>query len=237
MTKIDTSKRTNRSEIMDDFDLQGDELERTLQDLDRINKWLGGNKITMQGLKKLLDPRPEGKIVHIVDVGCGNGAILREIAEWGRDKPFPLKLTGIDANSHAVRIAEKLSEYYPEINYQAQNIFDSSFQKQEFDIVLCTLTLHHFKDREIEEITENFYKQSRIGVVINDLHRSKQAYFLFRGFCKVFISNKIAREDGLTSILRGFKKKDIKKFAARLPAKRHEINWRWAYRYLWIIEK
>jgi len=40
--KIDTSKRTNTEEIMDNFELQGEELDRTLKDLDRINKWLGG---------------------------------------------------------------------------------------------------------------------------------------------------------------------------------------------------
>ncbi len=237
MRKIDTSKRTSKAEIMDDFDLQGEELERTLRDLDKINKWLGGNKITMQGIKKLLKKQPEGKTVHIADIGCGNGSILREIAEWGRDKPFPLKLTGIDANTHTVGIAESLSEYYPEINFKGFNIFDEDFQNQHFDIILCTLTLHHFKDNEIEMITGNFFRQAKIGVVINDLHRSKHAYYLFRAFCKVFIRNKIARDDGLTSILRGFKKKDIEKFAARIPAKFHEVNWKWAYRYLWIIEK
>ncbi|HSP41019.1 MAG TPA: class I SAM-dependent methyltransferase, partial [Gillisia sp.] len=149
MRRINTSKRTNRVEIMDDFDLQGDDLEKTLKDLDKINKWLGGNKITMQGIKKLLKSQPDGKTVHIADVGCGNGAMLREIAEWGRGKPFSFKLTGIDANTHAIGIAERLSEYYPEINYKATNIFNPAFKNEEFDIILCTLTLHHFKDEEI----------------------------------------------------------------------------------------
>jgi len=237
MNRIDTSSRINKAEIMDDFDLKGDELERTLKDLENINKWLGGNKVTMQGIKKLLETHPEEKTLHIADVGCGNGSILREIAAWGRKKNYVLKLTGIDANTHAIAIAERLSEFYPEINYSALNIFDPSFQNEKFDIILCTLTLHHFKDEQIKEITESFYRQARIGVVINDLHRSKQAYYLFRAFCKVFIRNKIARDDGLTSILRGFKKKDIKKFASMIPARRQEIKWKWAYRYLWIIEK
>lgn len=235
--KIDTSTRTNKSEIMDDFNLQGTELEKTLNDLENINKWLGGNKITMQGIKKLLKSHPDNEPVHIVDVGCGNGAILREIANWGRTRNFPIKLTGIDANSHAIEIAEKLSEYYPEIEFKSQNIFSDVFRKNQFDIVLCTLTLHHFKDAEIKEIMTNFYRQATMGVVINDLHRSKQAYFLFRAFCKVFIKNKIARDDGLTSVLRGFKRKDLKNFASVIPARKQEIKWKWAYRYQWIIEK
>lgn len=237
MIKINTSKRTSKVEIMDDFELQGDDLERTLRDLDNINKWLGGNRITLKGIKKLLKNHSENVPVHIVDVGCGNGAILREIAEWGRNKSFPLKLTGIDANKHAVSIAERLSEYYPEITFNALNIFDSDFRNKKFDIVLCTLTLHHFKDEEIEEIMTHFYRQARIGVVINDLHRSSHAYVLFKAFCKVFIRNKIAKEDGLTSILRGFKRRDIKRFASQIPSQSQEIKWKWAYRYLWVIEK
>lgn len=237
MKRIDTSKRTKKAEIMDDFDLKGVELERTLKDLENINKWLGGNKITLKGIEKLIQHQPQGEIIHIADVGCGNGAILREIAEWGRKKNYPFKLTGIDANIHAISIAENLSEFYPEITYAAKNIFDPSFKKDEYDIVLCTLTLHHFKDDEIKEITENFFHQARIGVVINDLHRSKQAYFLFRAFCKVFINNQIARDDGLTSILRGFKKRDLERFASALPATNQEIKWKWAYRYLWVIKK
>lgn len=237
MNRIDTTYRTNEAEVMDDFDLQGDELERTLKDLQNINKWLGGNQITINGIKKLLQDQPEGKIIRIADVGCGDGAILREIAEWGRSKNYPFKLTGIDANTHAISIAERLSEFYPEIIYSSKNIFEPSFKQEKYDIILCTLTLHHFKDPEIKEILNNFFRQARIGVVINDLHRSKQAYFLFRAFCKVFINNKIARDDGLTSILRGFKKKDLKKFAADIPAAHHEIKWKWAYRYLWVIKK
>jgi 2-polyprenyl-3-methyl-5-hydroxy-6-metoxy-1,4-benzoquinol methylase len=237
MKKIDTSKRTDKAEIMDDFELQGAQLEITLDDLDKINKWLGGNKITLQGVKKLLENHPVSQPLTMVDVGCGNGSMLREIANWGRSSGYNLNLTGVDANPHAIEIAERKSEFYPEINYMPVNIFSEEFKSREYDIVLCTLTLHHFKNEEIEEIMANFFRQAKLGVVINDLHRSRQAYVLFRAFCKVFINNKIARDDGLTSILRGFKKKDLKKFAAGLPAARQQIKWKWAYRYQWIIEK
>lgn len=234
---VDTSKRTDASEIMDDFELQGNELEKTLEDLDNINKWLGGNKITLQGIKKLLKDHPKEDPVHIADVGCGNGSILREIAEWGRTNKYTFRLTGIDANPYAIEIAEKLSKQYPELNFTAENIFSEDFKKKKFDIVLCTLTLHHFKDPQVIETMKNFYRQATIGVVINDLHRSKQAYYLFKAFCFVFIRNKIAKDDGLTSVLRGFKRKELKEFALQIPSEKQEIKWKWAYRYQWVIEK
>jgi hypothetical protein len=237
MQNIDTTKRTEATEIMDDFELQGYDLEKTLGDLDNINKWLGGNKITLQGIKKLLKGQFKNNIIQIADIGCGNGAILREIAKWGRSNNYEFQLTGIDANPYSIEIAEKLSTYYPEIKYSTLNIFNDAYKKQEFNIILCTLTLHHFKNPEIISILNNFYKQAKIGIVINDLHRSRMAYFLFQAFCRVFITNEIARKDGLTSILRGFKKKDLNLLASNFPEGHQEICWKWAFRYQWIIKK
>lgn len=222
---------------MDDFELQGAELQQTLEDLDNINKWLGGNKITLRGIKELLRNRKKHDVLRIVDVGCGNGTMLREIAKWGRAKNYKFQLTGIDANPHAVQIAQNLSASFPEIRFSTQNIFSESYKNREFDIVLCTLTLHHFRDKEISNILNIFYEQAKVGIVINDLHRSREAYYLFQGFCLLFISNEIARRDGLISILRGFKKKDLEMLALDIPAQQQEISWKWAFRYRWIIKK
>ena len=233
---INTSRRSEEAEIMDDFELKGEELEQTLSDLEKINKWLGGNKITLDGIQTLLKNVPDKSVIRIADVGCGSGAVLREIANWGRTQKFDLELIGIDANTHAIEIAQRRSDYYPEIKFKALNIFSEAYKKQQFDIVLCTLTLHHFKNEEILELLNTFKQQSSIGVIINDLQRSKTAYVLFQAFCKVFIDNEIARKDGLTSILRGFKKKDLKKLSKEIPAQDHSIKWKWAFRYRWILK-
>lgn len=237
MKNIDTSQRSEQAEIMDDFQLQGPELEKTLQDLDNINKFLGGNTITINGVKELLKNCTKGSPIVIADIGCGSGTILRKIAEWGRKKGLNLKLLGIDANIHAIELAKQKSTQFPEIDFEALNIFSEEFQKKEFDIILCTLTLHHFKNPEIISLLNSLYKQVRIGIVINDLQRSKKAYYLFQAFCKVFINNEIARLDGLTSILRSFKKKDLRGLSTKIPSTKQEIKWQWAFRYRWLIFK
>lgn len=237
MNRIDTSFRTNQAEIMDNFELGGEELESVLKDLENINKWLGGNKVTLGGIKTMIRDYPDRQEWRIVDVGCGNGAMLRKIAHWGRKNNLKFRLTGIDANNHAISIAERLSEKYPEINFQAKDVFSEQYQTQRFDIVLCTLTLHHFTDPQIIKLLKLFHKQANCGVLINDLHRSKIAYRLFQAFCAVFINNEIARKDGLTSILRGFKKSDLERFTAKIPANQAAIKWKWAFRYQWIIQK
>lgn len=222
---------------MDDFNLQGNGLRRTLKDLENINTWLGGNQITINGIEKLLANRSRSEKIKIVDIGCGNAAILRKIAEWGQEKDYCFELIGIDANSHAIEIAEALSRDYENIHFRTLNIFSEDFKNMKFDIILCTLTLHHFKDKQIVELLNQLYVQAKLGVVINDLHRNRVAYILFQAFCAVFVNNEIAREDGLTSILRGFKKDEIKDFTEKIPATQHEISWKWAFRYQWIIRK
>jgi hypothetical protein len=82
-----------------------------------------------------------------------------------------------------------------------------------------------------------FERNSRIGIIINDLQRSALAYRLFQGLCFVFRLNDMSREDGLTSILRGFKKSELKRFSENLNFKKYSIHWKWAFRYQWIIQK
>lgn len=237
MKAIDTSVRTDAAEIMDDFELRGEELRKTLNDLNRVNRLLGGDSISIKGIKKLLSDIPLQKEITIADVGCGNGGMLRKLAKWGRKKGFNFKLTGIDANPHAIEMGREQSDSFPEISFYTENVFAPEFKKQHFDVILCTLTLHHFRDEQIINLLKSFYHQANIGIVINDLQRSRIAYRLFQAFCNVFINNEIAREDGLTSILRGFKKDDILTYSRDLPPSEHFISWKWAFRYLWVIKK
>jgi 2-polyprenyl-3-methyl-5-hydroxy-6-metoxy-1,4-benzoquinol methylase len=237
MKLVNTKYRTRDSEVMDDFELKGEELAKTLRDLDKVNKWLGGNQITLKGIKKIISKTSPGKPVRIVDVGCGNGMMLRQVAEYGRKNNVNLELLGIDANPYAIEIAEGLAKDYPEIKFEAINIFSTSFAEKKYDIVLCTLTLHHFEDTKIEQLLKVFLESARLGIVINDLQRSRAAYYLFQAFCAVFIHNEIAREDGLTSILRGFRKSDLEKFSRKFKVKYQKIRWKWAFRYQWVIIK
>lgn len=236
MNKLNTQERSKEIEIMDDFDLKGKHLEKTLKDLEHINAWLGGNQITVGGLAQLLKNQSKNKEISIADIGCGNGAMLRKIAGWARKNKYKMKLIGIDANTHAIEIAEKLAIDFPEIKFLALNMFSEEFKRMKFDVILCTLTLHHFKNPEIINVLQLFTQQTRLGIIINDLQRSKVAYRLFQAFCAVFINNKIARKDGLISILRGFKKEELIDFTKQLPAQKHSINWKWAFRYQWIIQ-
>jgi 2-polyprenyl-3-methyl-5-hydroxy-6-metoxy-1,4-benzoquinol methylase len=163
--------------------------------------------------------------------------MLRMLSKYGKDHNLNFKLIGIDANEATIRHAEKCSINFENISYLAEDIFLYDFSKFSIDIALITLTLHHFKNDEIIKIMKVIFNLVKKGIVVNDLQRSKLAYRLFQAIIFIFRLEKMTANDGLISILRGFKKEDLEKFSKNLGIKKYSIRWKWAFRYQWIIEK
>jgi 2-polyprenyl-3-methyl-5-hydroxy-6-metoxy-1,4-benzoquinol methylase len=234
---INTKYRTDKPEIMDDFNLEGDVLRKALNKIAKINQFLGGNQLTLQGVKKLILKSSQSDEITIVDVGCGNGDMLRKLADYGIENKLNFQLIGVDANRYTIDYARELSSKYSNIKYCCEDIFSDSFKEIRCDIILCTLTLHHFKNKEILDLLTVFNQNSKLGVVVNDLERSAIAYRLFQVLCVVFKLENMSCEDGLTSILRGFKKRELVQLSESLNFSNYKIQWKWAFRYQWIIEK
>jgi 2-polyprenyl-3-methyl-5-hydroxy-6-metoxy-1,4-benzoquinol methylase len=231
---VNTQYRTQEAEIMDDFSLEGEELREALDQIARINQLLGGNKVTLEGIKKVIQSN-KTKTITIADIGCGNGDMLRMLSDFAQKNKLDFKLIGVDANDFTINYAKKLSVDYPNIDYQCVDIFSEDFKTLKFDIILCTLTLHHFTNEQILNIITTFKNNAKTGIIINDLHRSKLAYRLFELICFILKLNRMSRQDGLVSILRGFKKNEFEEFSKKLNLKNYNINWKWAFRYQWII--
>ena len=233
---VDTSSRSNEPEIMDDFNMKGETLRDALDKIAAINRLLGGNKVTLQGVELLLAKLDKAKKIRSLDVGCGNGDMLRFLADYASKNGYNFSLTGIDANDFTISYAKSQSLNYSNISFQCADIFEEINKPNDYDIILCTLTLHHFKDQEILDLLRGFKSSCTLGIVINDLQRSAIAYYLFIALCWVFRLNKMSRDDGLVSILRGFKKADLKHYAGKLNLTQYLICWKWAFRYQWIIK-
>jgi 2-polyprenyl-3-methyl-5-hydroxy-6-metoxy-1,4-benzoquinol methylase len=232
---INTKHRTNAVEIMDDFSIKGDILHNTLDTLASINKWLGGNNITMNSLRKMLKGYSKTAPIIIIDLGCGGGDILRRISSYGKKEGYTFKLIGVDANKEAITYARHLSKKYNDISFIDCDIFSEEFETLEYDLVLSTLFLHHFKEEQITNVLHTLKNKAKLGIIVNDLHRHSMAYYLFKLVC-LTIKNRMIIDDGLTSILRGFKREELTSFSNKLQVK-PQIKWKWAFRYQWIIQK
>ncbi len=229
--------RSQQIEIMDDLDFQGLEMKNLLNDLRIVNKWLGGNNITIDGLKELLKERPKTEKITILDLGCGDGELLRQCAYFGKKNNLNIELIGLDFNENILQLAEIKSSEFSNINFQKVDVFSEENLIPNCDIALCTLFLHHFSDERIESFLKVLIEKTHIGLIINDLHRSRAAFNLFKVISQLFLKTDTARHDGLVSIAKGFKKQELESFSKRIINQQSEINWRWAYRYQWILKK
>lgn len=232
---IDMTHRSKEEEIMDDLDMSGDILIDSLDKIATINQWLGGNKLTVSGILKLLRDTPKDRPISVVDLGCGNGDMLRALAKVGEKLGYKFDLLGIDANQATIDYAIELSTAFDNIRYIKMDVLTDEFADIDYDVALCTLFLHHFEDDVAFDFVKALESKAKIGVIINDLHRHPLAYYLFR-LITLPVNNYMMKQDGMLSIRKGWRREDFEKFAHRLASK-SIIRWRWAFRYQWIIYK
>lgn len=237
MITFSKKHRSVQAEIMDNLDFQGEEMKHLLNDLKKVNKWLGGNSITIDGLKELLKNHSKDKTLTILDIGCGDGELLRKCADFGMKNNFDLNCIGLDFNQNILTIAQNRSRNYPNLTFKKVDVFLEEELVPNCDIALSTLFLHHFNNNQIEGLLKIILKKTEIGVIVNDLQRSKQAFFLFKIVSKLFLKTKTAQHDGLVSIARGFKKNELEAISLKINNQKSKIHWRWAYRYQWILKK
>ena len=77
----------------------------------------------------------------------------------------------MDANKNATDYATKLSRNYDNIEFVHADIFSEEFKAKEYDIVITTLFLHHFKENQLVELMKHLLEKAKLGIVVNDLHR------------------------------------------------------------------
>ncbi|MCX2719648.1 methyltransferase domain-containing protein [Lentiprolixibacter aurantiacus] len=226
--------RSTEAELMDDLSLDSAILDKVLRDVSRANRLLGGDRITRKAVFSILRSEQD-RDYSITDVGCGDGAMLRQLAVICRNMKYRVKFIGLDINEMAIRLAQENSRDFPEITYHTADVMKDPNHGFSSDIVLCTLTLHHIPSGQIPQFIKSLAAMARKAVVVNDLQRSPLAYCLFKFFSAIFIKTKIARHDGLVSIKRGFKRSELMAFSRQVPAFIPEIKWKWAFRYLLIL--
>ena len=229
--------RSAQQEIMDSTEFKGREMKNLLLDLKTVNKFLGGNNGIIKGLDKLLKERKKNGPLTIMDVGCGDGELLRKCHDFGQSRNYSFNFIGIDFNENMLKVAQQRSENYANISFQKVDVILNKELIPNCDIAVCGLFLHHLSENEIEALLKVLLKRTTIGLVINDLQRSRLAFNLFKIFNKLFLTTKTAEHDGLVSIARGFKKQEIINISRNIPGQQSEIHWRWAFRYQWIIKK
>ncbi len=231
----DFSKRSSAEEIMDDLHCSGEVLHQTLRELENINYLLGGNQVTLNGLNQLLEDVPLSKDLHIVDLGCGGGDILKLIRRLLDLKKFTATLTGIDANPNVIKFATNNTPTSYRIQYESLNIFSEDFRARKFDIVTGTLFFHHFTTEQLVAFFKQLKNQASVGLIINDIHRHWFSYYSIKWLTQIFSRSRMVRHDAPLSVLRAFSKDELQGILKQSGIINFRIKWRWAFRWQVIV--
>lgn len=229
----DFATRSERLELMDDLSIQGEELEETLEQLERINAWTRGPQISLAGIESLLEPGIER--LSVLDVGSGAGDIPRRIVDWSKDRPFSISVKGIDLNRTTIKYARRRTTRDERLAFELKSLFDLP-DEESYDIVHAALVLHHFPDEEAVRALDKMRRISRLGVVINDLQRHPIPWSGLKLGLPVATKNRLVRNDGPLSVLRGFRRKELLALAEKAGLEWVSVSWQWPFRWLMVCE-
>jgi 2-polyprenyl-3-methyl-5-hydroxy-6-metoxy-1,4-benzoquinol methylase len=224
------SQRSYESELLDAPDIPQQLLFQNLQELDVVNRTLGGHAITLAGIKKLVTDK--NRMYHIIDIGCGGGDAMKHIAKWASANGYQVKLTGVDMNADCIDFMKSACIDFPEITGLVMDYRDYMKKNNEIDIVHCSLFCHHLKDDELIELFQYINNYARIGFVINDLQRHWFAYYSIKFLTRLLNGSTLMKNDAPLSVLRGFRKNELQKILDKASVKNYSIKWKWAFRYL-----
>jgi SAM-dependent methyltransferase len=202
-----------------------------LRSLEQINRWLLGYRPTLAWLNRLPPTlRDHGlcEPVHIVDVGCGGGDLLRQIAGWARSRGTAVQLTGIDLNPYAARAAAESTPKELGIAWVTGNALVYRPEKP-VDIVVSSLMAHHLENEEIIALLRWMEATAQAGWFINDLERSERNSRMFSVANRIMRWHRFVRHDGPASFRRAFREEDWARLLAAAAVPREAVtveHWR-----------
>jgi 2-polyprenyl-3-methyl-5-hydroxy-6-metoxy-1,4-benzoquinol methylase len=227
--------RSEAPELMDDLGCQGEVVNQTLRELEIINRWLGGNAVTIEGIALLSQLRDPNECTTVADIGCGGGDMAFRIATWARRTNRNVEVIGIDANPSIVRYAQGQGTSLPEVSFKVLNVLEREYAQMNFDIVVATLFTHHFSREQLIDLFRTLKRQTTTGFVVNDIHRHFLAYHSIRLLTKLFSRSAMVRYDAPLSVRRAFRRAELEDILSAAGINRYTLRWKWAFRWQLIV--
>jgi 2-polyprenyl-3-methyl-5-hydroxy-6-metoxy-1,4-benzoquinol methylase len=190
--------RVREDEQMDDASLGAQEYAAVLNDLERVNEWTFAARPTLDFLARATGGM---KRFSLLDVGFGQGDMLRRIGRWAQKRGIAAELVGVDLNAKSEIVARAATPADLPIDYRTGDYRDQG----RFDFIVSSLVTHHMSDEELRAFLRHMESESARGWLVNDLHRHLFPYLGFPLLARLLGVHRIVREDGQLSIARSFR--------------------------------
>lgn len=198
-------------ELMDRPDASPAELEAALKSLRGLNRYFGGYRIVDHFIRRWIKP---GDRLRVVDLATGSADIPRRVAKHARLVGANVEILAVDFQPSTVETAQRLSAEYPEIVCECGDAL--TFRSSErFDLVICSLALHHFSDEDAVRLLRQCRELSRRFVLVADLRRGFLAAIGVYLLTALIFRDRMTRNDGRVSAQRSFSLGELRGLALR----------------------
>jgi len=217
-------------EILDSADCPPREIEASLRDLSRINRWFGGVATTRKLIERVASVTGR-KHFSVLEVAAGFGEVPKIASQQLARKGITLDVTHLDrAPSHLLPgnravVADALALPFPDAS---------------FDLVSSTLFAHHLEPDELARFAAEALRVTRSAVLINDLIRHPlHVALVYGGF--PLMRSYVSRFDGVASVRRAYVPEEMRRILASASpnglAPRLEISRHYLFRMGVIVWK
>ena len=190
--------RALEEEQMDDPALPPDEYDKVLADLGRVNRWTFAARPTLSFLRRGTKGMPR---FRLLDVGFGEGGMLRLVGRWAKRAGIEAELIGVDLNPKSESAARAATPPEVPIEWRTGDYRDLG----RFDFTISSLVAHHMSAEELRTFLVWMEANSGRGWLVNDLHRHSLSYLGYPLLARLLRVHRIVREDGQLSIARAFR--------------------------------
>ena len=182
-----------------------------LANLKRINRYFGSYALIRHFLRRWLRP---GDTASILDLCTASADIPRFVVDWARRAPVSVRVVGVDFRESTLEIARRESRHYPEIEFICANVLE--FEPAEtFDLVFCSLALHHFSDRDAELLLRRVRKFATRGLLVADIARSDFGALGIYALTATLLREPMTRFDARLSMKRAFSVAELRALAVK----------------------
>ena len=218
-------------ELMDRPQPVTPELESDLRNIRQLNRYFGSYALIEYFLRRWIQPSAQ---LRVLDLATGSGDIPRLVIDYARKVNATVIIDAIDQQESTLKIARDLSTNYPEIAFKTGDVLDFD-DSARYDIVLCSLALHHFDDDAAVQLLKRCRELSRRSVLVSDLRRGLLATvgaYLLTAF---IFRDPMTRTDARRSAARAFSFREFRSLAERAGWKdfRHR-KFRFARQAVWL---
>ena len=196
--------RSEATELLDGDSHDPAELAANFRDIQRVNRLLGGTSTIIRHLPHLFPATPEARPLTILDLATGTADIPIAISRWARKREIPVAIVASDASEEILTLARDAVTGHGDITIARHDARSVPLPDRSFDVVLCSLSLHHFAPDDAVRVLREMDRLARVGFILNDLRRDRLGYAAAWLASRLTTRNRLTRNDAPLSVLRAY---------------------------------